>query len=53
VQSIGKWVYVAFAETQAGSIDEVHGAGKGFADVFTPEGVLVRRLDHGPWFNAP
>jgi uncharacterized protein (TIGR03118 family) len=53
VQSVGGSLYVAFAETQAGSIDEVHGPGKGFVDVFSPAGVLQKRLRWGSWFNAP
>jgi uncharacterized protein (TIGR03118 family) len=32
---------------------EVHGAGLGFVDQFTPEGRFVMRLQHGDWFNAP
>lgn len=53
VQAVGDAICVTFAEKQAGSIDEVHGAGKGYVDLFTPAGVLLRRLDWGPWFNAP
>jgi uncharacterized protein (TIGR03118 family) len=53
VQVVGDVIYVAFAQREAGSIDEVHGAGKGRVDVFTPAGVLLRHLRWGPWFNAP
>jgi uncharacterized protein (TIGR03118 family) len=53
VQSVGASIYVTFAKREAGSIDEVHGPGKGFVDVFSPEGVLQKRLRWGPWFNAP
>lgn len=53
VQSIGGAIYVAFAKTEAGSVDEVHGPGKGFVDVFSPAGVLQKRLRWGAWFNAP
>src|SRR5581483_10559085 len=35
VQVIGTSIYVAFAQREAGSIDEVHGPGKGAVDVFS------------------
>ena len=53
VQSIGGSIYVTYAQKEAGSIDEVHGPGKGFVDVFSVDGVLLKRLQHGAWFNAP
>jgi uncharacterized protein (TIGR03118 family) len=53
VQAIGGSLYVTFAQKEAGSIDEVHGPGKGFVDVFSPSGVLEKRLRWGAWFNAP
>jgi uncharacterized protein (TIGR03118 family) len=53
VQAIGGALYVTFAQREAGSIDEVHGPGKGFVDVFTTGGVLQQRLQWGAWFNAP
>jgi len=53
VQAIGSNLYVTFAQKEAGSIDEVHGAGKGFVAEFTPDGNFVRRLRWGAWFNAP
>lgn len=53
VQVIGTSIYVAFAQREAGSIDEVHGPGKGAVDVFSTAGVLQKRLEWGPWFNAP
>jgi uncharacterized protein (TIGR03118 family) len=33
--------------------DEEHGAGLGYVDKFSPEGVLQLRLEHGDWMNAP
>lgn len=33
--------------------DEVDGAGLGYVDIFSPDGRLLQRLEHGPWFNAP
>ncbi len=53
VQAISGSLYVTFAEREAGSIDEVHGAGKGYVDVFAPDGTLQKRLQWGAWFNAP
>jgi len=31
----------------------VKGAGFGYVDVFSPNGKLLQRLEHGPWLNAP
>jgi uncharacterized protein (TIGR03118 family) len=53
VQAIGGSLYVAYARKEADSIDEVAGPGKGFVDVYSPAGVLLRRLQAGAWFNAP
>ncbi|HWA85070.1 MAG TPA: TIGR03118 family protein [Opitutus sp.] len=53
VQSVGDMIIVAFAQTEAGSIDEVHGPGKGRVDIFSTDGALRKRLEWGAWFNAP
>jgi uncharacterized protein (TIGR03118 family) len=53
VQNIGGDLYVAFAKTNPPSPDQVPGPGNGFVDVFSPSGRLLRRLQHGPWLNAP
>lgn len=53
VQNIGGNIFVSFAKKEAGSNDEVHGPGLGFVDAFTPDGVLLLRLKHGRWMNAP
>jgi uncharacterized protein (TIGR03118 family) len=53
VQNIGGDIYVTYAQKEMGSIDEVHGPGKGFVDVYSSDGVLKKRLQHGTWFNAP
>jgi hypothetical protein len=42
-----------FAHRAPGSLDEDHGAGLGYAGVFSPTGKLLLTLQHGPWFNAP
>jgi len=53
IQSVGSWIYVTFAQKEAGSIDEAHGPGKGYVDIFSTSGVLQKRLQWGAWFNAP
>ncbi len=53
IQNIGGNLYVAFAKQDSEKHDEVDGSGLGFVDVFSPNGRLLRRLEHGPWFNAP
>lgn len=53
VQGIGGDLYVAYAKTSPTSADEVAGPGNGFVDVFSASGRLLRRLQHGPWLNAP
>lgn len=53
VQNIGGNIYVSFAKQDSDKHDEVDGAGLGYVDIFSPEGRLLRRLQHGPWFNAP
>jgi uncharacterized protein (TIGR03118 family) len=53
VQAIGDSIYVTFAQKEAGSIDEVHGPGRGFVAVFSPQGEFQKRLRWGAWFNAP
>jgi uncharacterized protein (TIGR03118 family) len=53
VEHIGGSVYVMFAQTEEGSIEEVQGPGKGYVAVFSPQGVLQKRLRWGAWFNAP
>jgi uncharacterized protein (TIGR03118 family) len=53
VQNIGGNIYVCWAKQDSQKHDEVDGAGFGYVTVFTPTGQLIRRLDHGSWFNAP
>jgi uncharacterized protein (TIGR03118 family) len=53
VQNIGGNLYVAYARQDSAKHDEVDGAGLGYVDVFSPTGRLLRRLESGPWFNAP
>ena len=53
VQGIGPNIYVTYARQDAARHDPVGGAGFDFVDVFTSNGRLVQRLEHGPWLNAP
>ena len=53
IQNIGGNLYVAYARQSSDSAVELHGPGLGFVDVFSPSGRLLRRLEHGPWLNAP
>lgn len=53
VQNIGGDLYVTYAQQDSQKHDEVDGPGLGYVDVFSPLGFLLRRLDHGSWFNAP
>jgi uncharacterized protein (TIGR03118 family) len=52
VQNIGGTIFVVFAQVGEGG-DENHGPGLGYVDQFGPDGKLIRRLEHGPWMNAP
>lgn len=53
IQNVGGSLVVTFAKRESGSNDEEHGPGLGFVAIFDPFGRLVRRLDHGPFLNAP
>lgn len=53
VQNIGGSLFVAFAKPEPNGPDEQHGPGLGYVDVFSPGGRLLKRLQHGPWLNAP
>jgi uncharacterized protein (TIGR03118 family) len=53
IQGIGPNIYVTYAKQDAAKHDDVHGAGLGYVDVFSPRGTLLQRLQHGDWFNGP
>src|SRR5262249_29566349 len=52
VQTVGHWLYVAYAPTNVFGPDST-GPGRGFVDVFTVNGMLQHRLQTGFWMNAP
>jgi uncharacterized protein (TIGR03118 family) len=53
VQVIGKRLYVAYAQVDPTSGDEVAGPGKGFVDVYSLQGRLISRLVSHDGLNAP
>jgi uncharacterized protein (TIGR03118 family) len=53
IQDIGGDLYVAYAKQDQAKTFVTSGAGLGFVDVFSPQGRLLLRLQHGNWFNAP
>lgn len=55
VQGIGPNIYVTYAKQDAARHDPPRPGqpGDGFVDVFTRDGKLVQRLQHGDWLNAP
>jgi uncharacterized protein (TIGR03118 family) len=53
VQNIGDALYVAYAERNQAKTFVNFGVGLGAVDVFNPNGVLLQRLERGPWLNAP
>jgi len=53
VQNIGGSLFVTYAKQDAARHDPVLGDGGGFVDIFSTDGKLQGRLEHGDWFNAP
>jgi len=53
VEAIGNDIVVTFVLHHEGDPLETDGAGLGYVDIFSSEGKLLRRLEHGPWLNAP
>jgi uncharacterized protein (TIGR03118 family) len=53
VQTIGNDIVVTYVLHQEGQPFETDGPGLGYVDVFSSEGRLLRRLEHGDWLNAP
>ncbi len=54
IQAIGSLVYVTYAQTQAGSDDEVAGPGKGFVDAFdAATGIIRSKVAFRGQLNAP
>jgi uncharacterized protein (TIGR03118 family) len=53
IQNIGGMLYVTYALQDAAKHDDVAGAGHGFVDVFTTDGVMVQRLVSMGQLNSP
>lgn len=53
VQAIGNDIVVTFVLHEEGQPFETDGPGLGFVDIFSSDGRLLRRLEHGDWLNAP
>jgi uncharacterized protein (TIGR03118 family) len=53
VQAIGNDIVVTFVLHQEGQPFETDGPGLGYVDIFSSDGKLLRRLEHGDWLNAP
>jgi uncharacterized protein (TIGR03118 family) len=53
VQAIGNDIVVTFVLHQEGNPLETDGAGLGYVDIFSSDGQLLRRVEHGDWLNAP
>jgi len=54
IQAIDKWLFVMYAQQDPSSPDdELHGAGKGFVDIFSTDGSFVSRFISKGALNAP
>jgi len=53
VETIGNDIVVTYALHEPGQVHETDGAGLGYVAVFSVEGRLLFRLEHGDWLNAP
>jgi uncharacterized protein (TIGR03118 family) len=53
VQNIGGSLFVTYAKQNPAKHDDVPGDGLGYVDIYSPTGQLEKRLEHGPWLNAP
>ncbi len=53
VQAVGNDIVVTYVLHQPGSQFESDGPGLGRVDIFSSNGLLLRSLEQGPWFNAP
>jgi uncharacterized protein (TIGR03118 family) len=53
VQAIGNDIVVTYVLHEEGSPFETDGPGLGFVNIYSSTGVLLQRLEHGDWLNAP
>jgi uncharacterized protein (TIGR03118 family) len=53
VQTVGNDIVVTYALHQPGDPFETDGPGFGYVDIYSANGRLLQRLEHGNWLNAP
>lgn len=53
VQAIGNDIVVTYALHEDGNLHETDGPGLGNVVIYSAEGRLLQRLEHGDWLNAP
>lgn len=53
VQAIGPNIYVTYGQQNSAKNFPRGGTGLGYVDVYSPQGRLLQRLEHGSWLNAP
>ena len=53
IQTIGSRVFVTYAKQGPDAVDEIHGQGKGFVDVYATSGLLLARVAQHGQLNAP
>jgi uncharacterized protein (TIGR03118 family) len=53
VQAIGNDIVVTYVLHEDGSPFESDGPGLGRVDIYSSDGLLLQRLEHGDWLNAP
>ncbi|HEX4701015.1 MAG TPA: TIGR03118 family protein [Pseudonocardiaceae bacterium] len=53
IQEINGLIYVTYAQQDAAKHDDVAGPGKGFVDIYTTNGLLLKRLASRGALNAP
>src|SRR2546423_5145278 len=53
IQTIGARIFVTYAKQDADAVDEIHGQGKGFVDVYDTAGSLLNRVAQHGQLDAP
>ena len=53
IQTIGSRIFVTYAKQDADAVDEIHGQGKGFVDVYDTSGLLLSRVAQHGQLDAP
>jgi uncharacterized protein (TIGR03118 family) len=53
IQTIGSRIFVTYAKQDPDAVDEIHGQGKGFVDVYDTSGALLARVAQHGQLNAP